>query len=370
MKSRGFIWSATAAIAGLSLLAGCSSPTPAGSDKEPAEDKTDSTATESTSMDAGPFTIGVSNAFVGSEYRTQMIEAIEDVFNEYKEQGILDDLVLENADADVNGQIQQVRNLINSGVDAIIVDPNSATALAAVFKEATDQGILVYAIDQAVESEEVINVGISQQDLGAANAQWFADQLKEGDKIVTVEGATGNPATDARWAGAEPIFAEKGIEVLTRGDGGWDQTTGQTVATDLLATYPDIAGIWTYDGMAQGVLKALEASGKTDSVITSGEARVGFMRMWDELLPTGFGSVGIINPPGTGATAMHFIVNQLQGKEIDESKLVDGHTIILPLATPLTNENFEAEWEKVKDLPDTYVLDSILTADEVAAYFK
>lgn len=366
MKSRGFLWTAGAALAGMALIAGCSSPTPAGDSAESADQSGDTAPAAA----AGPFTIGVSNAFVGSEYRTQMIEAIEEVFDEYKAEGIVDELILENADADVNGQIQQIRNLINSGVDAIIVDPNSATALNAVFKEATDQGILVYAIDQAVEAPEVINVGISQQDLGAANATWFADQLEEGDKIVTVEGATGNPATDARWAGAEPIFEEKGIEVLTRGDGGWDQTTGQTVATDLLATYPDIAGIWTYDGMAQGVLKALEASGKTETVVTSGEARVGFMRMWEGLLGTDFGSVGIINPPGTGATAMHFIVNQLQGKELDTSQLEDGHTIILPLADPITNENFEAEWEKVKDLPDTYVLDSILTADEVAAYFK
>lgn len=369
MKARRLLLSAAALVAGASLVAGCSSPSPSGTDSN-TDANTQSEASTGGGAKEGPFTIGVSNAFVGSEYRTQMIEAIEEVFGEYKEQGIVDELILENADADVNGQIQQIRNLINSGVDAIIVDPNSATALSAVFKEATDQGILVYAIDQQVDSPEVINVGISQEELGAANAQWFADQLKKGDKIVTVEGATGNPATDARWAGAEKIFKEKGIEVLTRGDGGWDQTTGQTVATDLLATYPDIAGIWTYDGMAQGVLKAVEAAGKTDSIVVSGEARVGFMRMWNDLLPSGFGSVGIINPPGTGATAMHFIVNQLQGKTLDESKLTDGHTVILPLAPAITNENFEAEWDKVKDLPDTYVLDQILSAEEVAAYFK
>lgn len=356
---------AVAAVAGLTLAAACSSPTPAGTDSP--ESTESSEATES----AGPFTIGISNAFVGSEYRTQMIAAIEDVFNEYQEQGILDELVMENADTDVNGQIQQVRNLINKGVDAIIIDPNSATALDAVFKEAIGQGIKVYAIDQAVETPEVLNIGISQQDLGAASATWFAEAVGDGAKIVTVEGAAGNPATEARWAGAEPIFEAAGIEVLTRGDGGWDQTTGQTVATDLLATYPDIAGIWTYDGMAQGTLKAIEAAGKTDSVITTGEARVGFMRMWNDLLDTGFKTAGVINPPGTGATALHFAVNQLQGLELDESKLAeDGHSIILPLDPTITDANFAEYWEPVKDEPDTYVLDSILTADQVMAYFK
>lgn len=361
---------ALAAAAGLTLAA-CSTPAPSTDPTTEAGGGETSEATDAPEEpSAGPFSIGVSNAFVGSEYRTQMIEAIEEVANEYKEQGLLSELVMENADADVNGQIQQVRNLINKGVDAIIIDPNSATALDAVFKEAEAQGIKVYAIDQAVETESVLNIGISQQDLGAASAEWFAAKVGDGAKIVTIEGAAGNPATEARWAGAEPIFAEHNIEVLTRGDGGWDQTTGQTVATDLLATYPDIDGIWTYDGMAQGTLKALEAAGKTDSVQTMGEARGGFMRMWNDLRDTDFDTAGVINPPGTGATAMHFAMNELQGKTLDSSKVTDGHSIILPLAPLVTGDNFDEIWEQIKDNGDGYVVDSIMSADEVAAYFQ
>lgn len=350
-----------AAVASVAMLAACSSPQPAGQASNSGSGGNGAT---------GPFAIGVSNAFVGSEYRTQMIQAIQDTFNQYKQQGVVSQLVLENADTDVNGQIQQVRNLINKRVNAIIVDPNSATALSAVFKEATDQGIRVYAIDQAVDATNVLNVGISQQDLGRASAQWFAKKVGNGAKIVTVEGTAGNPATDARWAGAKPVFDAAGIQVLTHGNGGWDQTTGQTVATNLLATYPDIKGIWTYDGMAQGVLKAIQAAGKTGSVLAPGEARVGYMRMWNDLKASGFDSVGVINPPGTGATALHFAINQLQGKQIDQSKLTDGHSIVLPLDDLVTNSNFDSHWAQVKDKPDTYVLDSILSASQVAPYFK
>lgn len=367
MKPKRFISIAVAAFASVGLLAGCSSPTP-GDEVETAEEVTEEL--EDTGLDHGPFTLGVSNAFINSEYRTQMIEGIEEVFEEYKAEGVFDKLVMENADADVNGQIQQVRNLINAGVDAIIIDPNSATALDAVFQEALDQGILIYAVDQAVETPEVLNVGISQKELGTASATWFAEAVGEGAKIVTVEGAFGNPAQEARWEGANEIFEEYNIEVLTRGDGGWDQTTGQTVATDLLATYPDIDGIWTYDGMAQGVLKALEAAGKTDSIVAMGEARVGFMRMWEELRKGDYETAGVLNPPGPAATAVHFAANQLMGKELDQSMVTDGHTIVIPLNPTLTNENFEEVWETVKDKPDTYVLDSILSADQVAEYFK
>ncbi|QPK80659.1 substrate-binding domain-containing protein [Schaalia sp. ZJ405] len=356
--ARKFLGVAATLAASALMIAACSTPTPSGSDQS------------ASASGKAPWTIGVSNGFVGSEYRTQMIEDIQSVFDEYKEQGLVDDLILENADVDANGQIQQIRNLINKGVDVIIVDPNSATALNAVFEEAVSQGIKVYAIDQAVESEKVTNIGIDQQELGHASAEWFAEQVGNNAKIAVVAGTAGNPATEARWAGAKEVFDAAGIEVVATADGGWDQATGQTVAADLLAAYPDIKGIWTYDGMAQGVLRAVEAAGKTDSLVVAGEARVGFMRMWADKIDSGFKSVGIVNQPGTGGTALHFAIKELQGKTIDPSKITDGHTVILPLEPALTNDNFVTEWDKVKDKEDTYVLDSVLTSTEVDAFFK
>ncbi|HSM54665.1 MAG TPA: substrate-binding domain-containing protein, partial [Candidatus Sulfomarinibacteraceae bacterium] len=94
------------------------------------------------------FTIGISNGFVGSEWRTQMIQDLEEVNAEFMEQGLTTDLIIESADTDVQGQIQQIQNLMNRGVDAIIVNPNSQDGLNSVLEEAVDEGIVVIAIDQ------------------------------------------------------------------------------------------------------------------------------------------------------------------------------------------------------------------------------
>ena len=42
----------------------------------------------------GPFTIGVSNGFISSEWRTQMIDDLQKVNNEYKQEGLTEDLVI------------------------------------------------------------------------------------------------------------------------------------------------------------------------------------------------------------------------------------------------------------------------------------
>ena len=110
----------------------------------------------------GPFTIGISNGFISSEWRTQMIDDLQRVNDEYKKEGLTEDLVIENATVDPQGQIQQMRNLINRGVDGIIVNPNDATVLDQVIGQAESAGIPVIAVDQEIDAPGVTNVVIDQ----------------------------------------------------------------------------------------------------------------------------------------------------------------------------------------------------------------
>jgi len=326
----------------------------------------EATEGEEATEGGGPYRIGISNGFVGSEWRTQMIDNLETAAEEYGDK--IEELVIESADVDVNGQIQQVRNLISAGVDAIIINPNSPTALDAVFAEAEQQGIVVVATDQAVESQSVINVVIDQAEWGRVSAEWLAEKLGEGAKIVAVNGIAGHPANEARWGAAQEVFNEAGIEVLAVANGNWDQATGQQVMSDLLATYPDLDGVWTQDGMAEGVYRALEAAGRLDEVQPTGEARVGYMRLWAD--NPDFDTIGVVNPPGAAVAALHVAVALLDGHEIDESKLENGNTLHLPIPEFVTSENFDEVWAEVQDKPDTYSVDEILTREEVLeAYF-
>ena len=316
-----------------------------------------------------PFTIGLSNGFVGSEWRTQMVEGLEAAFAEYQDEGVVDELVIESADTDVNGQIQQIRNLINRDVDAIIVNPNSETALDAVFREAAGQGIEVFAIDQAVTSEDVTNVVIDQAEWARISAEWLAGQVGEGGSIVVVNGIAGHPANEMRWGAAEEVFTEAGVEVLTVADGNWDQATGQQVMTNLLATYPDVDGVWTQDGMAEGVFRAVEAAGRLDQITISGEARVGFMRLWGEARANGFQSIGVVNPPGGAVSALHMAVNVLEGEEF-ASGSIDGNTVTIPIPYTVDETTFDQYWAEVSGESDAYSLDGSLTRDEAAEFFE
>ena len=145
-------------------------------------------ATATTGTAGKKFTIGISNPFISSEYRTQMIQELTDTNKEYKDQGITNDLVIESADTDVPGQIQQLQNLISKGVDAILVNPGDVNGLNDTLQAAVAKGILVISVDQELATPNVYNVGIDQKQWAETSAKWLATKLGGKGNIVEIEG--------------------------------------------------------------------------------------------------------------------------------------------------------------------------------------
>jgi ribose transport system substrate-binding protein len=334
----------------------------------------EATAAPAAGAASGPFTIGISNGFVGSEWRTQMIQNLQDVNAEYKAAGVTNDLVIESADTDVPGQIQQIRNLISKGVNAIIINPNDIKALNPVIKEAKDAGIVVITIDQEITSPDTINVVIDQKEWAKMSAKWLAEQLGGKGNVVVINGIAGHPANEARYNGVKEVFAEyPDLKVLNVVNANWDQATGQQKMAELLSSQSSIDGIWTQDGMASGVLRAVMAANPSKLPIEVGEARAEYLKLWDQMRQkdANWTSYGVINPPGVAASGLRVAIELLQGRQLkDELKGEAKNTIYVPIPGFVDKGNFDAEFAKYKDKPDSYTLDGILTADEAKALFK
>ena len=320
------------------------------------------------------FTIGVSNGFISSEWRTQMIDDLQTVNDEYKQEGLTEDLVIESADVDTQGQIQQMRNLINRGVDAIIVNPNDATALDQVIGQAEQAGIPVIAVDQEIDAPGVTNVVIDQGEWATMGAEWLVEELGGEGDVVVINGIAGHPANEARYDAVKEVFAENpGIEVVQETNADWDQATAQQEMSNILASQPNIDGVWTQDGMARGVLQAVQAANPGEYPVISGEARSGYMRLWQEVRQENpdFASYGPVNPPGVGASGLRVAVELLQGKEIKQSELQGeaGNTLYVPIPGVVTNQNLEEEIQKI-DVEGEYVLDGIISREQAQSYFQ
>src|SRR5512135_3767545 len=324
---------------------------------------------------AKKFTIGISNSFISSEYRTQMIDELKAVNAEYMAKGLTNDLVIESKDTDVAGQIQQLQNLMAKGVDAILVNPGDVNGLNATLEEAVAKGIIVISVDQALNAKGVYDVGIDQKEWAKTSAKWLAQKLGGKGNIVEIEGFPGHPANNARMDGvAEVLKNYPDIKVVGKDTGKWDEATGQQVMSNFLASFPNLNGYWTQDGMAIGAFQALLAANPAKWPVVVGEGRCQFLQLWDQRLKADpkFETIAVANPPGVSPTGLRIAVNMLQGKKVDTSKLGGDNKMqfVIPVPVVVTKANFAQVFkDQCTGKPATYLLDGIMSDAEVQQFF-
>ncbi len=318
---------------------------------------------------AQDFTIGLSNGWVGSEWRTQMIEEAQAAAQAWKDQGVEIEVLVQSANVDVPGQIAHVRNFINEGVDAIIINPNSPTAFDPVFAQAKEAGILVISTDAEVSSPDAMYVGIDQKGWAEASAKWLAETLEGKGDVVAINGVAGHPANEMRVAGYREVFeGYPDIEIVNEVNANWDQAQGQQAMQNILATYPDIDGVWVQDGMAAGAWRSIMDAEKVDSIAATGEIRKDFIDLWIE---NDFNSGASVNPPGVMASALNVAVYLLQGRELKEPAEAGQYGNALYLDIPfIGGDNVEEVATEIEGNPGYYSYTDSLSIDEAGALFK
>lgn len=377
MKSKPYVVLALLVVVA-SLLAACggTAPTAAPAATNPSAAAPTTAASQSNNPSAGKkFTIGISNPFISSEYRTQMIQELKDVNKEYMDKGVTNDLVIESADTDVAGQIQQLQNLINKKVDAILVNPGDVNGLNATLADAVSKGIIVISVDQELSTPGVYNVGIDQKEWAKTSAKWLADKLGGKGNIVEIEGFPGHPANVARMSGVDEVLKNyPGIKVLGKDTGKWDEATGQQVMSNFLASFPNMDGYWTQDGMAIGAFQAVLAASPAKFPIPVLEARCQALQLWDQRLKQdpNFESIAVANPPGVSPTGLRIAVNMLMGKQVNKSKLggTNGLSFVIPVPVVVTKDNFQQVFQsQCSNKPPAYLLDGIMSDQDVQQFF-
>lgn len=319
-----------------------------------------------------PPVVGISTGSSGTSWRTIMINGLEEVGNEYKAAGKIADFKIVNnvVNGDATEQANILRDFIAQGVDIILVNPNSPTALNAVIEEAQEAGILVVAFDATVTAPNVINVTLDHYTWMKKNVEWICSTLQKGN-VIQIYGLEGHPAdNDRRRAVYEVLKQYPDIKLIADTSGYWDQTKAKEVAAQIIASGQQIDGVITQDGMAYGVLSAFLDAGKLPKVMF-GDPGTAFFKEWKKLREAGadFKACTQPNPPGIGGTAFRIALQLYNGKQFKPGILQD-NTFFYKVSMFITDENFDEAWELLKDKPDDYLLTEIMSEEAVAELFE
>ena len=182
-----------------------------------------------------------------------------------------------DAGSSAEQQLTDVENLISQGADALIILAQDGEAILPAVQSALDQGIPVIAYDRLIEEPGALYITFDNVEVGRLQAQAVLEQVPTGN-YVYIKGNSADANADFLRSGQQEVLqdAEDAGDIVNVGEtytDNWDPALAQTEMEQFLTENDnDVqAVVAENDGMAGGVVAALEAQGLAGQVAVSGQ---------------------------------------------------------------------------------------------------
>ena len=292
------------ATAAVLFLGGCGSATLEGDNKE-------SGAVEE--KEAKDLVIGVSLSTLNNPFFISVKDGIVDLAEEKgSEVKVLD------AQDDTSKQSNDIDDLIQQGVDILLINPVDSSAISPAVEAANGAGIPVITIDRSSEGGDVITLVASDNVEGGKIAAQYIEEISgKQAKVAELEGIPGASATNERGQGFDD-YAKDALDVVDKQTASFDRAKGLTVMENMLQANPEIQAVFAQnDEMALGAIQAIQAAGKTGEIQV-----VGFDGTDDGLAAIEAGTLSATvaqQPAEMGKLAMQAAFDHFAGKDVEKS---------------------------------------------------
>jgi ribose transport system substrate-binding protein len=264
-----------------------------GDDSEPWLQYIDGEMTNTSEFAAtGPQKACFANASISNPWRQTGWITMNQQLEVLVQEGVLSEMETRDAEDDDNTQIADIDYFIDEGnCDVFIISPNSTAALTPAVERAcrTDKPVIVF--DRGVETDCATTFihPIGGYAWGIDTATFLVENLEEGDTVVALRILPGVDVLENRWAAADKIFSDNGIEAVDYFTGA-DPAEIKKIVSDELAK-GDVQGVWMDAG--DGAVAAIEAfeDAGVDLPVMTGEDEMSFLRKWEGTGLTGLAPV-------------------------------------------------------------------------------
>lgn len=232
------------------------------------------------------------NASISNPWRQTGWITMNEQLKALQTAGVISEMETRDAQDSDDTQIADIDYLIAEGnCDVFLISPNSTAAMTPAVERACDTGKPVIVFDRGVNTDCPVTFihPIGGFAWGIDTAEFLIDNLEEGDKVVALRILPGVDVLEHRWAGAEKLFDEAGIEAVDYFTGA-DPAEIKSIISDELAK-GDVDGIWMDAG--DGAVAAIEAfeDAGVDYPVMTGEDEMSFLRKWKDTGLTGLAPV-------------------------------------------------------------------------------
>ena len=228
------------------------------------------------------WTIGYASSYAGNTWRAGVMDRLQtEIIPKWQALGLIDEVIITQSNLNDSTQIQQMRQLVDQGVDAIIVCCSNPTALNPTVEYACQQGVPVFSGISYLTSSYAVNSSANFVVGGRMMGEWMAAEIGGARRILNVEGIPGASASDSQNVGIQAALTDNpGVEVAGQVAGMWTDQVAQAEIQRWLATNPgELDGIIIQSAAELGALHALQQSGRDMIPITIG-SELGALCYW------------------------------------------------------------------------------------------
>ena len=264
--------------------------------------------------------IALSNSFYGNTWRRQMVDAFTEQAEAAKAGGLISDYVVLNGDGSVAQQNSQLAELILRGVDAIVINAASETALNDIVTRACDAGITVVAFDSLLSAECAWKLGFDFTAYKTEQAEATLDLIGDAGNVLVVRGVSGS-APDAQMYAAQKavLDAHPDVTVVAEVIGEATSSVAQQAIANILPSLPQIDAVLAQGGSDDfGIARAFEQYGgpyAEKMPVIEGGGSSDFVIWWNELTQSqpDYRTTSMNTTPGVGGAAFWYALDISQG---------------------------------------------------------
>ena len=207
----------------------------------------------------------VNNPPSESGYRAANVKDFETVFTAAKGYEVSTAYSLKNDE-----QLNAASQMINDGVDYLLISAAATDGWEATLKNAQKAGIKVFLFDRMMNVSDSLYEAAVVSDMakeGETAVSWLKAQNLPEYKVIHIQGAMGSDAQIGRTGALDAEFAKGTMKKVVQQTATWDEAEAKKIVESVINSGEDFNVIYAEnDGMAKGAVAALDEAGITHGV--------------------------------------------------------------------------------------------------------
>ena len=232
-----------------------------------------------------------------------------------------DQVVLRDPALDADRQIEQIKEMMDLGIDVLVVTPVDLESLSDVLGQAKEQGIRIIVVDTNLSDDTLADCTITSDnyDAGVIVGRYFLTQC-EGTKLLVMAHTTTKSGQDRVQGFLDTVSGKEGIEVVAQIECEGQLEIAMPRLQEAIDAGVSFDNIFCLNDLAAvGVVAALEENQMLDHIVYGVDGSPDAKALIEEGM---MDATAAQFPTEIGSRAADAIYRLLDGKSVEKNILV------------------------------------------------